>query len=81
MTDPTSALPHTSNSRQAACESFRTFYLSTHSGRRLTFQPNMGTADLRAVFGGGRRHELNVSTYQVGGHRNLQPRALQDTSA
>ncbi|KAG2450508.1 hypothetical protein HYH02_005009 [Chlamydomonas schloesseri] len=50
---------------EAACESFRNFYLSTHSGRRLTFQPNMGTADLRAVFGGGRRHELNVSTYQM----------------
>ncbi|KXZ56311.1 hypothetical protein GPECTOR_1g274 [Gonium pectorale] len=50
---------------QAACEAFRAFYLSTHSGRRLTFQPNMGTADLRAVFGAGRRHELNVSTYQM----------------
>ncbi|GFR47201.1 hypothetical protein Agub_g8881, partial [Astrephomene gubernaculifera] len=50
---------------ETACEAFRSFYLSTHSGRRLTFQPNMGTADLRAVFGGGRRHELNVSTYQM----------------
>ncbi|GLC32977.1 Cullin-3A [Pleodorina starrii] len=50
---------------EAACEAFRSFYLSTHNGRRLTFQPNMGTADLRAVFGGGRRHELNVSTYQM----------------
>ncbi len=36
-----------------------------HSGRRLAFQPNMGTADLRATFGAGRRHELNVSTYQM----------------
>ncbi|GIL75860.1 hypothetical protein Vretimale_5569 [Volvox reticuliferus] len=50
---------------EAACEAFRSFYLTTHSGRRLTFQPNMGTADLRAVFGAGRRHELNVSTYQM----------------
>ncbi|EFJ43865.1 hypothetical protein VOLCADRAFT_83034 [Volvox carteri f. nagariensis] len=50
---------------EAACEAFRNFYLTTHSGRRLTFQPNMGTADLRAVFGAGRRHELNVSTYQM----------------
>ncbi|KAG2493302.1 hypothetical protein HYH03_008438 [Edaphochlamys debaryana] len=48
-----------------ACKAFTTFYLATHSGRRLNFQPNMGTADLRAVFGGGRRHELNVSTYQM----------------
>lgn len=25
----------------------------------------MGTADLRVEFGGGRRHELNVSTQQM----------------
>jgi len=50
---------------EICCERFRTFYLETHSGRRLTWQTNMGTADLRADFGGGNRHELNVSTYQM----------------
>lgn len=39
--------------------------LQTHSGRKLTWQTNMGTVDLRATFGNGRKHELNVSTYQV----------------
>ncbi|KAG1678291.1 hypothetical protein FOA52_013912 [Chlamydomonas sp. UWO 241] len=49
---------------ERCCEEFRTFYLGTHSGRRLTWQTNMGTADLRVDFG-AKRHELNVSTYQM----------------
>ena len=40
------------------------YYLKAHSGRKLTWQTNMGSADLKAVFG-SKRHELNVSTYQV----------------
>ncbi|KAJ4756829.1 Cullin family protein [Rhynchospora pubera] len=47
------------------CEKFRTYYLGTHSGRRLTWQTNMGTADIKATFGKGHKHELNVSTYQM----------------
>ncbi|MCO5563664.1 hypothetical protein L7F22_017311 [Adiantum nelumboides] len=47
------------------CDKFKTYYLSTHTGRRLTWQTNMGTADLKATFGKGQRHELNVSTYQM----------------
>ncbi|ERM98195.1 hypothetical protein AMTRI_Chr01g127990 [Amborella trichopoda] len=47
------------------CEKFRTYYLSTHTGRRLSWQANMGTADLKATFGKGQKHELNVSTYQM----------------
>nr|GMD56964.1 cullin-3A-like isoform X1 [Ipomoea batatas]GMD58807.1 cullin-3A-like isoform X1 [Ipomoea batatas] len=47
------------------CEKFRTYYLGTHTGRRLTWQTNMGTADLKATFGKGQKHELNVSTYQM----------------
>jgi len=43
---------------------FKNFYLSSHNGRRLTWQTNMGTADLKAFFG-TRKHELNVSTYQM----------------
>jgi cullin 3 len=46
------------------CEVFTKYYLSNHSGRRLTWQTNMGTADLRAYFG-TKRHELCVTTYQM----------------
>ncbi|GBF91645.1 hypothetical protein Rsub_03949 [Raphidocelis subcapitata] len=49
---------------ERCCEEFRDYYLNAHSGRRLTWQLNMGTADLRAQFG-SRRHELTVSTYQA----------------
>ncbi|KAG9137444.1 hypothetical protein Leryth_019871 [Lithospermum erythrorhizon] len=47
------------------CEKFKTYYLGTHTGRRLSWQTNMGTADLKATFGKGQKHELNVSTYQM----------------
>ncbi|KAG9147355.1 hypothetical protein Leryth_021426 [Lithospermum erythrorhizon] len=47
------------------CERFRSYYLGTHTGRRLTWQTNMGSADLKATFGKGQKHELNVSTYQM----------------
>eukprot|EP00727_Mastigamoeba_balamuthi_P013771 m51a1_g9016 putative cullin c (746) ;mRNA; r:171252-174367 len=46
------------------CEVFRKFYMSNHSGRKLTWQTNMGTADVKAIFG-ERKHELNMSTYQM----------------
>ncbi|KAF9673890.1 hypothetical protein SADUNF_Sadunf10G0070900 [Salix dunnii] len=50
----------------ALCEKFRSYYLGTHTGRRLSWQTNMGTADIKATFGkGGQKHELNVSTYQM----------------
>ncbi|KAJ6797627.1 cullin-3A-like [Iris pallida] len=47
------------------CEKFRAYYLGTHTGRRLSWQTNMGTADLKATFGRNQKHELNVSTYQM----------------
>ncbi|KAG9296630.1 hypothetical protein G9A89_002901 [Geosiphon pyriformis] len=47
-----------------ACETFQKFYLGRHSGRRLTWQSNMGSADIRASFK-TRKHDLNVSTYQM----------------
>ncbi|KAJ3695615.1 hypothetical protein LUZ60_000992 [Juncus effusus] len=31
------------------CERFKSYYLGTHNGRRLTWQTNMGTADLKAA--------------------------------
>jgi cullin 3 len=49
----------------AMCDKFKQYYLSTHTGRRLTWQTNMGTADLKATFGNDNKHELNVSTYQM----------------
>eukprot|EP00276_Gloeochaete_wittrockiana_P009950 CAMPEP_0184657638 /NCGR_PEP_ID=MMETSP0308-20130426/20785_1 /TAXON_ID=38269 /ORGANISM="Gloeochaete witrockiana, Strain SAG 46.84" /LENGTH=732 /DNA_ID=CAMNT_0027095707 /DNA_START=65 /DNA_END=2263 /DNA_ORIENTATION=- len=45
-------------------EEFDKFYLTAHTGRRLTWQTNMGTADIRAYFG-SRKYELNVSTNQM----------------
>ncbi|KAL2870988.1 cullin family protein [Aspergillus lucknowensis] len=49
--------------------SFEKFYLNKHSGRKLSWQPSMGTADIRATFqrsnGKTQRHELNVSTYAM----------------
>lgn len=49
--------------------SFEKFYLDKHSGRRLTWQANMGTADIRAYFpeskGKVKTRELNVSTYAM----------------
>ena len=51
---------------QRCCDAFCEFYLAAHGGRRLQWQPGMGTADLKAgPFDGGRRHELAVSTYQA----------------
>lgn len=56
-------------------DSFAQFYAQRHSGRVLTWQANMGTADIKATFpsvpnketGGTkvRIHELNVSTYAM----------------
>lgn len=49
--------------------SFEKFYLDKHSGRRLTWQANMGTADIRAYFpeskGKIKTRDLNVSTYAM----------------
>ncbi|KAJ7522610.1 hypothetical protein O6H91_18G019400 [Diphasiastrum complanatum] len=44
---------------------FETHYYSAHSGRRLTWLPNIRSAELKANFGFGKEHELHVSTYQT----------------
>lgn len=49
---------------QECCSRFETFYLAKHTGRRLSWQPNHGGADLKAMMPKS-RHELNVSTYQM----------------
>ncbi|XP_026326666.1 cullin-3 isoform X2 [Hyposmocoma kahamanoa] len=64
-----------------AFEVFRSFYLAKHSGRQLSLQPQLGSADLHATFrassGGAspprsppapaapRRHIIQVSTFQM----------------
>ncbi|KAI9840725.1 MAG: Cullin-3 [Sclerophora amabilis] len=55
--------------------SFENFYLGKHTGRQLSWQANMGTADIRATFpkimgkdpalAKERKHEINVSTYSM----------------
>lgn len=49
---------------QDCCTRFETFYLAKHTGRRLTWQPNYGSADIKASIGKS-KHELSVSTYQM----------------
>lgn len=49
-------------------QGFEKFYLEKHSGRQLTWQPHMGSADLRVYFQemkGKKTRELNVSTYAM----------------
>ena len=50
-------------------QGFEKFYLGKHSGRKLMWQANMGTADIRAYFpkskGNIKVRELNVSTYAM----------------
>jgi cullin 3 len=45
----------------AATQLYQRYYDSRHSGRRLTWQANLGTADVRVRFK-ARPHDLNVST-------------------
>jgi len=47
-----------------SCNYYKDFYLTGHSGRKITWQFNMGTADVRAN-GFLKKYELNVSTYQM----------------
>lgn len=65
----TGSWPHHTNSSaplppelQQCCQKFEDFYVRRHNGRKLTWQPNMGTAEIRAMFDCGKK-ELTVSTY------------------
>eukprot|EP00931_Biecheleriopsis_adriatica_P030370 TRINITY_DN17902_c0_g1_i1.p1 TRINITY_DN17902_c0_g1~~TRINITY_DN17902_c0_g1_i1.p1 ORF type:complete len:787 (+),score=219.46 TRINITY_DN17902_c0_g1_i1:64-2424(+) len=49
---------------QECCSRFETFYLAKHTGRRLSWQPNYGFADMKAQMPKS-KHELNVTTYQM----------------
>eukprot|EP00890_Picochlorum_soloecismus_P002261 jgi/Picsp_1/3035/NSC_01257-R1_cullin 3 len=48
----------------ACCEQFREYYDNAHSGRKLTWQTSMGTAEVRATFG-TKKHEISCSTHQM----------------
>lgn len=37
---------------QAAFEAFERYYLGKHNGRKLSLNPNLGSADVKAVFYG-----------------------------
>ncbi|KAL4402510.1 Cul4-RING E3 ubiquitin ligase [Malassezia pachydermatis] len=49
---------------QQACDVFEQFYASRHRGRVLTWQPSLGTAEVRVRFK-ARSHDLIVSTYAL----------------
>lgn len=49
---------------ERCCQEFNNYYLGHYSGRKLTWQTNMGTAELKAEFG-SKKHELSVSTQQM----------------
>ena len=46
------------------CEQFKEFYNTAHSGRKLAWQTNMGTAEIPATFG-EKKHEISCSTHQM----------------
>jgi len=48
----------------ACCELFKEYYDSAHSGRKLSWQTAMGTAEIRAKFG-KKKHEISCSTHQM----------------
>jgi cullin 3 len=49
----------------AAAEQFRVHYLASHSGRKLTWHTEKGTADLLFQAAPDRKHEITVSTWQM----------------
>ncbi|XP_022087967.1 cullin-3-like [Acanthaster planci] len=68
---PQCTIPHQA---RGAFEAFKRFYLTKHTGRQISLTPQLGSADLHAVFYGSkkevgkveqRRHIIQVSTYQM----------------
>ena len=67
---PKCNLPATAN---FAFDTFKRFYLSKHSGRQLTLQPSLGSADLNALFYGkpgksNNNEEIQDGTLQTRKH-------------
>ncbi|KAJ3271112.1 hypothetical protein HDV01_007049 [Terramyces sp. JEL0728] len=59
LSDNTSVIP---TELESVVSSFEKYYLSKHSGRKLQWLKNMGTADLKINFGSATK-EVNMSTY------------------
>ncbi|CAJ2647921.1 unnamed protein product [Trifolium pratense] len=49
----------------ALYEKYKSYYLGIHTQKKLSWQVNMGNAEIIATFGSGHKHELHVSTYQM----------------
>ena len=58
---PSSASCNFPDEMLRATKSFENFYLSRHSGRKLSWQPTLGNADVRIAFK-NRKHDVNVPT-------------------
>jgi cullin 3 len=50
---------------EQCCKSFVEYYNDVHSGRKITWQKNLGDGILVANYPTGMRHELLVTTYQM----------------
>jgi len=50
-----------------AYEEFRTFYLGKHNGRQLRLQPQLGSADITAIFNDNRRENSATSVISSNG--------------
>ena len=59
------------------CEAFKDFYLKQHSGRKLTWQTNMGNADIKASFRARRRTRCASSSSSTAATRCPTPRSPQ----
>lgn len=61
---PTAAQPKCNipSPPSTAFDAFKRFYLGKHSGRIITLQPQLGSADLNAVFYGAKKDEKGSST-------------------
>jgi cullin 3 len=49
----------------ALYEKYKSYYLGLHTRKKLSWQVNMGNADIIATFGNGHKYGLHVSNYQM----------------
>lgn len=69
-----------------AFETFKRFYLSKHSGRQLTLQPSLGSADLNALFFGrtskstAAANESSLSSVVAAGDDDMHAAATSSSS-
>ncbi|XP_015374685.1 PREDICTED: cullin-3-like [Diuraphis noxia] len=61
---------------RSAFAEYRLFYLGKHNGRQLTLQPQLGSADLNAVFYGPKRSDNELST-SISSANSLNPTTVR----